>query len=176
MKNNYEYLRPDPFSESLNAYIERVSRFLSNFPAQIISQWLYDHFDSVLQRFSWLDFSSLLFKIEPWNKDDIIAKIKPWNEMAVESWTKLFISDLDFQMNPLCQYMKEKMTWPVPPIIFNNSQKITEPDGSMIPAWQLVEGHHRFAYFRGLFISERLQMPQEHDLWIMSLYEESTST
>ena len=174
MKHNYENLRPDYFNEQIEGYLHRVAQLLPNFPQDVIGQWLHDHFDSVLNRYSWLNFSSLDFKLEKWNKEHIFENVKAWNEMAVESWKKQFLSNPNFQMSRLGTYMIERRTWPVPPIVLNNTQRLKMPAGHDIAEWELVEGHHRLAYLKALDLSEDFNILDDHFLWIMRVSENAT--
>lgn len=169
MKKLSNMLRPNCMEESSEEYFERVFQQLPNFPPEVVSQWLFHHFDSVMHRYSWLDFHSLAFTLRTWSTGDILAKVTAWNETAVESWKKALLTNQSFQSSRLGRYMISEGTWPVPPIIFNNTTGIKMPDGSEIAEWELIEGHHRLAYLRALNISDEWDVSTEHTLWILTI-------
>ncbi|MBK5275826.1 MAG: hypothetical protein JJE30_12330 [Desulfuromonadales bacterium] len=124
MKRLSNKLRPNCMNESSEEYYQRVSPQLPNFPPEVVSQWLFHHFDSVMHRYSWLDFRSLVFSPQTWSTEDILAKVTAWNETAVENWKKALLTNQGFQSSRLGRYMISEGTWPVPPIIFNNTTDI----------------------------------------------------
>jgi hypothetical protein len=159
--------RPKRPNETFDEYFQRVSLVLPNFPPQVVSQWLYDHFDSFVQRYSWFDLGALTFSLEIWRTEEIIQRITAWNEMAVENWKKALLGHSGFQGSRLGQYMIDEGTWPVPPIVFCNNGDLKMPDGSSIAESELVEGHHRLAYLRALEVSKVWSASPEHPLWIL---------
>lgn len=169
MKIDLEDLRPDGFKDSKESYIGRIASLVPNIPKEILIQWFYDHFDSVKQRYSWLNISTLNFKIEVWSKEAIFNNIKPWNGAAVESWTNQFMVNSEADTNSLILYMKNNKTWPVPPIILDNDINLIMPNGDEIARYELIEGHHRYAYFKGLYLSKNINVLKEHKLWMLKV-------
>lgn len=168
MKRLNKIPRPDCMKENPEEYFQRVNQHLPNFPPEVVSQWLFHHFDSVMHRYSWLDFHALVFSLQTWKAEDILAKVTAWNETAVENWKKALLTDQGFQSSRLGRFMISEGTWPVPPIIFNNFTEIKMPDGSEIAEWELIEGHHRLAYLRALDVSDEWDVCAEHPLWILT--------
>jgi len=169
MKDDFETLRPKYVEEKKRVYIRRIGPLVPNIPPQILGQWFYDHFDSVLQRYSWINIPKMIFSLEIWDKGRILRDVRPWNPDAVESWAKQFMSGSEPYTSPLVNYMREKNTWPIPPIVLDNYNNLRMPDGHKISRYDLIEGHHRFAYFKGLMLSKHLCVPSEHDLWILKI-------
>lgn len=169
MKKLNKKLRPDCIDETFEEYFQRISPVLPNFPPGVVNQWLYSHFDSVMERYSWLDFDSLKFSLETWRTEEILQKITAWNEMAVENWIKALLKNSGFQGSRLGRYMIAEGTWPVPPIVFYNPTDIKMPDGSKIAEWELIEGHHRLAYLRAIQISDHWTPLADHPLWILRI-------
>lgn len=168
MKRLNKKLRPDYINENAEEYFQRVNQQFPNFPPDVVTQWLFNHFDSVMQRYSWLNFPSLVFSRQTWKTEDILAKVTAWNERAVENWKKALLTDKGFQDSRLGRFMISEGTWPVPPIIFNNTKGIKMPDRSEIAEWELIEGHHRLAYLRALAVSREWERRAEHPVWILT--------
>jgi len=167
--NNYSILEPLYDScEDFEQYYRRVKKHLPNFPKSVMKQWLFDHFQCVINQYTWLGFANLSFHRESWPTDKILNKIKAWNEPAVESWKQAFFIDPRFQNSSLGKFMLQEGTWPEPPLILNNSTSLHMPDNSVISRWELIEGHHRLAYFRSLFEKPEWPLSSEHNLWIIT--------
>ncbi|MHB0929331.1 MAG: hypothetical protein ACYC3W_10620 [Candidatus Nanopelagicales bacterium] len=169
MKIEIANLKPDYANESKESYVSRIASLAPNIPKDILIQWLYDHYDCVKQRYSWLDISTMEYNIEVWSKEEIYNNIKPWNGDAVESWKKQFIENSYYDPNRLITYMKTNNTWPVPPIILDNDRYLTMPNGDEIGRFGLIEGHHRYAYFKGLYLSKPNDLLNEHKLWVLKV-------
>ncbi len=98
-------------NEDLDQYYEHVKKHLPNFPKSVIKQWIFDHFQCVINQYSWLDFEKLSFHQEFWSTNRISNQIKAWNEPAVESWKQSFFSDENFQNSRLGKFMLSEDTW-----------------------------------------------------------------
>lgn len=169
MKTFTYNIKPRTREETPEQYYRRIKAYLPNIPHEVVSQWLYDHYSCVKQRYSWLDLGSIRFTSERWKTEDILSKVTAWNEIAVENWKKALLTNQGFQSSRLGCYMISKGTWPVPPIIFNNTTDIRMPDGSEIAKWELIEGHHRLAYLRAIEIVDDWEVCAEHPLWILTI-------
>jgi len=167
MTEHYLYLKPNYEKlEAFDEYYERVKNLLPNFPKAVLKQWLFDHFESVINRYAWLRLEQLSFRQESWDTERIINEIKAWNELAVESWKSAFYRNPDFQIDPLVTFMRRNGTWPVPPILLDNKHGLRMPEQSVIARWELIEGHHRLAYLRALYESTPSNLEKQHSLWI----------
>jgi hypothetical protein len=172
MTKDYLCLRPNYEAlETFDEYYRRINNFLPNFPQAVLKQWLFDHFQSAINRYAWIEFEQLSFRQEIWNTERIINEIKAWNELAVENWKSAFFKNPDYQIGPLITFMHQNGTWPVPPIILDNIHGLRMPDHSLIARWELIEGHHRLAYLRALYENTHWKIEKQHSLWITTKIE-----
>jgi len=169
-----QYLHLGPRYEELETfdeYYNRVNCLILNFPKSVLKQWLFDHFQSVISRYAWLEFEKLLFREEMWETERVIHEIKAWNEPAVESWKTAFFKTPEFKVGPLITFMHQNGTWPEPPLILDNFNGLRMPDQSAIARWELIEGHHRLAYLRALYENPNWRTIKQHSLWIVTREE-----
>jgi len=172
MTTQYLHLRPRyEESETFDEYYNRVSYLVPNFPKSVLKQWLFDHFESVVNRYAWLESEKLLFRQEIWETERVINKIKAWNELAVENWKVAFLKNPKFQTGPLITFMHQNGTWPEPPLILDNFSGLCMPDKSVIARWELIEGHHRLAYLRALYENPQWFIIKQHSVCIITKKE-----
>ncbi len=170
MTEKYEYLKAHyAESETFDEYYRRVRYLAPNFPKPVLKQWLFDHFNSTVNNFSWLAFEKLSFREESWETERIINTIRAWNEEAVTSWKKAFYTSPDWRTGRLIPFMYENGTWPVPPLVIDNFNGSIFPKQSAITRWLLVEGHHRLAYLRALYENPEWTTTNQHSLWVITV-------
>ncbi len=165
------YLDFKPNSDSIETfseYYDRINSLLPNFPKCVLQQWLFEHFTCATDRYAWLGFEKLSFRKECWSSEKILDDVKAWNELAVESWKSAFITSPDYKRGRLVDFMRQNSTWPVPPLVLDNSTGLRMPNGSEIARWELIEGHHRLAYFRALCVEPDRTAPRKHCLWLIT--------
>jgi hypothetical protein len=170
MDTQYLQLRPNyEVIETFDDYFIRVKDLLPNFPQPVFKQWFFDHFESVITRYSWLGFEQLSFRESIWKTERIIKNIKAWNELAVENWKFGLLTNSAHHTSSLVTFMLENGTWPIAPIVLDNPYGLSMPDKVMIARWELIEGHHRLACFRALHTKPEVHLLKQHSLWIASL-------
>lgn len=87
------------------------------------------------------------------------------NEPAVSSWGEAIRTEVEFQESELGSYMLTNDTWPVPPLVLDNSCGLVHPCGEPLGRHHLLEGHHRLAYLRGLAEPPGLLKQELHSVW-----------
>ncbi|POA61146.1 hypothetical protein [Pseudomonas sp. GW531-R1] len=168
-KHDIAYLEPrlneldDPI-ETSSDYARRVQELLPNFPEPVITQWFYDHHQCIGEH-AWLDYPSLGFKLVKFGAEFLNLRCLRDHETVVQ-YRDYFLQGTDSaRMNRLAAYIKEKGTWPVPPIIFDNV------DGDFVSPWglryskpyDLLEGHHRMAVLYALGKHKQ----GTHQIWLL---------
>lgn len=140
----------DP-TESPSEYARRVQKQLPNFPESVITQWFYDHHHCIREH-SWLDYPSLKFNLAEVGTEFFALTCLRDHEIVTQ-YRDYFLQGTDSRrMYRLANYIEEKGTWPVPPIIFDNTEGgIVSPRGFRYSTpYDLLEGHHRMAVLYAL--------------------------
>ena len=58
-------------SETVEEYCRRMRPLLPNFPAEVLSQWFFDHW-SQIDDYAWLGFDRLRFDRREWTSEQIM--------------------------------------------------------------------------------------------------------
>lgn len=150
--------------ESSSEYARRVQKLLPNLPESVITQWFYDH--HCIEQHAWLDYPSLRFKLA--TVDAGFLNLPCLSEHAtVVQYRDYFLQGTDSpRMTRLASYIEESGTWPVPPIILDNTEDaIVSPWGLRYSApYDLLEGHHRMAVLYGLGKHKY----RNHQVWLLT--------
>jgi hypothetical protein len=169
--DEWAVLLPRKEEDYFEVYYERVSLVLPNFPSECLKQTLFDHGINSLRLWGWLNPFKLTFREEMWSTEDIVAKIASFNDPAVQSWQHSLSAHKEFRESKLGSYMTRVGTWPVTPIVLDNTQAARSLDGSEMSRFQLLEGYHRLAYLRAVDASEEWTALPEHRLWLALVTE-----
>lgn len=152
--------------EPLAQYLKRVGALLPKFPFPVLTQWFYDHPQTVAQ-YDWLNFPSLNFTLETW-KTDAIPTSSFGNVSCVMLYKENYFTGRakSERTDRLGSYFIDHGTWPVPPIILENfNAEFTFPHGFKCGTpYHLLEGHNRLAQFIGF--KERNVLRQTHQLYV----------
>jgi len=149
-------------------YARRLRALLPDFPAQVLADWILNHGRNAFREHGWLDYRQLRFALrdEPTAFFDTVATS---NDSAVGSWSHQFRTDPQFQQYDLGEFMAANGTWPVPPIVLDNTSGLTTPRGEILGRHHLLEGHHRLAFLRGLQTPPALAIQPVHSLWLATI-------
>ena len=154
--------------EAESAYVARVAERLPNFPASVILQLFYDH-PQRLEDFALLGFENLCFKLVELQPDVLASTGLRGHETVVQysSYAKQGHFTDSPRYSRLLAYIKEHLTWPVPPILVDNREgQFPKLPGR--PPWSspydLLEGHHRLAFVYAL----GLHANTGHTAWLVS--------
>ncbi len=150
--------------EPSDAYRARLRARLPRYPDEVLSQWHLQH-GNVDQLWGWLEFETLDFAMQAWTLAKVAEQVRTLNEEATSSWAKDFNEGGITAASKLGIYMARVGTWPVPPIVLDNSSGLVLPKRNVaLPRWCLLEGHHRLAYLRVL--KSRNRALDEHRVWV----------
>ena len=151
--------------EGLEEYCNRIGNELSNIPKNVMGQWFYEHPDSYL-RYDWLNYSRLRFNLEEFTIPELTLEC-----FSKEPYVELFYENLNFGRADECTikietYVRENLTWPVPPIVLlNKKSRLSFPDSVLCDSpYHLLEGRHRFAVL--LFLSASMKLAVSHKVWV----------
>ena len=131
------------FLESDSTYAERIRSRLPNFPAEVISQWFYEH-PQAIERYCWLDFPNLHFEAGNVGADVLSLSCLKSNPTVTQYRDHFLGENQSRRMERLAQYIALHGTWPVPPIMLSNiSGEFVWPRGTKCTApYELIEGSH----------------------------------
>ncbi|HIF9208862.1 TPA: hypothetical protein ACX6QM_002098 [Photobacterium damselae] len=163
---------PDGFGErhceSLDRWKQRAHMTLPNFPDDVLEQWLYRHWKGVMYNWGWLDFRGMVFTKETWSTEDILAKVQTPSQDVIDRLSQR-MTNVMFQRSWLVQNMTERGTWPVAPIVLDFERDLYASNGKILKApFNLLEGHHRLAYLKGL-VEQGEYVRDQHELWIAKI-------
>ena len=165
-----EELRPfmdgeDNVTESQNDYCSRFRSHFSQFPNDVIAQWFYEHPNSLSQN-DWLNYRTLSFGLVKIPIDAVKNECFHDNPFVELYRQYLLQGQLTPRIIRLVRYIKDKGSWPVPPIVldnFDSKQVFPWGMGCSFP-YQLLEGRHRFAVM--ITLLDAVELLAEHDVWL----------
>jgi len=152
--------------ESPTDYLSRTGCLLPNFPAEVLSQWFYDH-NNVVEEYSWLNYPTLNFTLHSFTPKTMKLPCF-WEHETVVQYRNYFLEGVVSQrMSRLSKYIRKHGSWPVPPLVIHNPKgKIKTPWGLQYSSpYELIEGHHRFAVLYAL----GFHCKGTHNIWLCSL-------
>ena len=155
--------------ESEVAYLDRVRQLLPHVPPELILHWLYRHNYQAVREWSWLDIGSFRFRKEQWPLDRLVdlPRLGRSNSGIENEYQKCIESAEYRRTYPVLKYINEHGTWPVGPLIIDNTQSLTWPDGSPMHRYQVIDGMHRLGAIRALRSGVFDRQPQSvHAVWL----------
>ncbi|WLA12321.1 hypothetical protein [Xanthomonas translucens] len=157
-------------TESFDDYYARWPDQLSNFPKCVIENWVYRHWQDFENL--WLDKSIELFAFTQaeLNNSQImqIGHIDKWLK-TLDYWGDELFRDKMRQETWLAKYMLANGTSPAPIIVAPNTSGLEHPKGTPMHSNQLIEGHMRLAYLRGMIRHHHPTLKSSHSVWHVSL-------
>lgn len=173
--NEVEFLAPfvdnnENPTEQMDEYSTRFQHTFPNFPSEVISQWFYDHPQSLNQN-SWLPFSLLNFSLVELTTSEIFDSCFSKNPIVDQYRNHFEEANTSPRMCRLSAYIIANSTWPVPPIVIANPEsKIESPWGIKCDSpLHLLEGHHRFAVLHAY--KSKIVLKPTHKLWVAKIGE-----
>jgi hypothetical protein len=157
-------------TESFDDYYDRWPTELSNFPKCVVENWVYRHWQDFKNL--WLDRSieDFVFELAEFNNAQIseVRHIGDWLE-TMDYWgDELFRNKLR-QSTWLAKYMLANGTTPAPIIIAPNASGLEHPKGGSMQDLQLIEGHMRLSYLRGMIRHNHSGLKALHVVWRLDL-------
>lgn len=152
-------------TEPPNAYAARVREVLPNFPESVIAQWFQDH-HGIIPQYAWLDYPRLSFRLASFDLRELALPGLAEHPTVVQ-YRDYFVKGVDsLRLRRLAEFMRDRGTWPVPPILVDTSERqIESPWGLKYSRpYDVLEGHHRMAVLYGL----QLHVTGEHAVWLVT--------
>lgn len=157
--------------ESEDDYAMRLARELPYFPRDVLRDWLVRYGRCAFEHHGWLDYRAFRFEQVLRSTAFILKRVRSSNEPAIRSWASAIGSDPMHRNNGIGSFMLAKGTWSTPPIVLDNRDGLTSPNGERLARFHLLEGHHRLAYLRGLAVESQSPILQSHPIWLLSYLE-----
>jgi hypothetical protein len=136
-------------TESCEAYVTRIQGIFPHLPHELLTQWFWDHPQSV-ESYLWLDFGSLRVSKRLLGTTDVIeANVGGGASVAQyrEDYYRRAVRSQKSQS--LHNHFSSHGTWPGPPIFLSNQSGDLVGSGGTLCArpLHLVEGANRMAHF-----------------------------
>lgn len=159
--------------ETSDEYYKRFPKELSNVPRCVVENWIYRHWQCFQNNWMWLDLSTCSFEKKTYTNDEIttIDHVSDWIE-TIDYWGEELFKDENRQESYLGDFMLKIGTTPAPIIVAKDANNIVHPDGDyMKTPLQLIEGHMRLAYLRGMIKCKYSQLQSMHEVWEIHFLE-----
>ncbi len=163
-----------PNRESLDQYIKRWPSKYDHFPKCLVNNWVYRH---------WPEFSTYWYKtgVLDWKYElqefDIHTLLKishhgDWIQQ-LDCWGDHLFRNEHRKRTWLGSYMLEHGTTPAPILVLESDGELPHPRShsgeKMCAPLQLIEGHMRTAYLRGMINNEYGKLQKRHLVWVAKL-------
>ncbi|TPG51036.1 hypothetical protein EAH75_06470 [Rhodanobacter glycinis] len=157
----------EPFIE----YVLRWPTELEAFPRCLIENWVYRHWSQF--RDDWMPQGALewLYEKETLSNDEIMQIAHFENDLrTMDYWGDQLFVDKMRRDTWLANFMLGYGTSPVPILVLRAGTDVRHPralDGEKIlEPFQIVEGHMRLSYLRGMIRHDHELIREEHDVWV----------
>lgn len=159
----------EPFEE----YIKRWPRELESFPRDLIETWVHRH---------WLEFGDhwmvngalkWSYELRTFSNDDVLRILTFENMLkTMDYWGDELFRNRLRRETWLAKFMLEHGTTPSPILVFEGGANRIHPRGlpgeKMLEPFQLIEGHMRTAYLRGMIRHSHPMLKSAHQVWVAS--------
>lgn len=154
--------------ETFEAWWLRVRPLIPNWPSEVAEQWLHKHFRDAETEYGWLGWEHLRFRKATWETRDYLTRVRTPKLDMVDQWGVQILSEESRRKVPLQSLIWENGTWPTPPILMENPERISHPAGWPLgyPV-HLVEGHLRTGYLRCLAEHHPDRLVPRHNVWLI---------
>jgi len=156
----------EPYEE----YRKRWPDGFDRFPEDLIEHWVHRHW----REFSnyWLPAGALEwdYEIRVFSNRNIleICHYGDWLD-TLDYWGEELFKNRIRRETWLAKYMLEHGTTPVPVVVFEKGGAVDHPRSpadKFCEPFQLIEGHMRTAYLRGMIHKKYGGLLPEHDVWV----------
>ncbi|WP_245228133.1 hypothetical protein [Xanthomonas bromi] len=160
----------DSGAESFEHYYARWPTRLINFPRCVVESWVHRHWRDF--ETYWLDRSieQFVFTQASLSNAEIlkIGHFDNWLE-TLDYWGDELFRDQMRKNTWLAMHMLTNGTSPKPIIVAPDSSGLKHPKGAAMHPNQLIEGHMRLAYLRGMIRHNHPALKTSHNVWLLSL-------
>lgn len=160
--------------ESFNDYVARWPRELANFPECVIRNWVYRHWSDFKNLWMNRSIQNFAFSEREFSNAESmqVSHVGKWLE-TLDHWGDELFSKQLRQETWLARYMLANGTTPAPIIVATGAEGLEHPRGGPMQAIQLIEGHMRLAYLRGMIRHAHPPLKPSHAVWHLSLPREA---
>ncbi|MDF1641549.1 hypothetical protein [Thalassolituus oleivorans] len=164
----------DENKESFSEYLDKWPEELSNFPEEVIEDWVYRHNEFFIKDWSGYNLENWQFElVEFTNKDLLSVQHLPGEIEKCDHTGENIIKTLGSSLeNELGRYICDNGTFPVPIIVALNAIEILHPksfeDEYMATPYQLIEGHRRLGTIRAMLRNGNYDVADLHEVWLIS--------
>ncbi|NOY48404.1 MAG: hypothetical protein GXO84_09485 [Chlorobi bacterium] len=165
--NGYGDFEVEPYEE----YIKRWPLDFTNFPECLVRIWVHRHWSDFEDY--WLPNGALEWNYEKriFTNDQILQIMHhgDWLD-TLDFWGDELFKNKQRRETWLAQYMLENGTTPEPILVYENGGDINHPRGlpdeKFCLPYQLIEGHMRTAYLRGMIHKKYEKLQSQHEVWV----------
>lgn len=161
----YGDLEVEPFEE----YYARWPAILSNFPTCVIQNWVHRHWQDFHDL--WLDrgIEHFIFQQNVFTSPQImqIGHVGNWLD-TMDYWGDELFRNRQRQDTWLAKYMLTHGTSPAPIIVAKDTHDQEHPRGGAMHPLQLIEGHMRLSYLRGMIRHNHPALQGRHSVWLLN--------
>src|SRR5215468_10304057 len=98
--------------ESFDSYKKRARELLPNWPNCALEQWLYRHYRSAIEDYSWLRFDKMYFQFNTWSNEKIYTQISYHIINSLDSQGQQIYIQTESMRSWLQRYFLNEGTWP----------------------------------------------------------------
>ena len=156
--------------ECCSAYLRRWPDALKNFPSCVVENWVHRHWQQFKSNWASRSPQEFTFRLERYTNNEImcVGHVRDWLTTA-DHWGEELFTRQFRRESWLGAYMLKEGTTPVPIIVSDNSAGFEHPEGGVMAPFQLIEGHLRLSYLRGMIHRDHAALRREHLIWVVSL-------
>lgn len=159
--------------ESFGDYRARWPSELSAFPECLIENWVYRHWGQF--RTEWMPQGALHWRYEKrsFSNDQIIQIAHFEGDLrTMDYWGDQLFVDRARRETWLAKYMLEHGTTPAPILVLKAGANVRHPRAfereKILEPFQIIEGHMRLSYLRGMIRHKFPALRESHDVWFAS--------
>jgi|TARA_R110000822_G_C15335419_1_gene495146 hypothetical protein len=159
-----------PMVEQFGEYRRRWPPELNAFPECLIESWVYRHWAQF--RIEWMPQGALNWHYEKKSfSNDQIMQIAHFESdlRTMDYWGDQLFVNRARRGRWLAKHMLEHGTTPVPILVLRAGANVRHPrafEGERIlEPYQIVEGHMRLSYLRGMIRHKYSALKENHDVW-----------
>lgn len=168
---------------SFSDFCKVIPKELSNFPEDVLKQWVYEHGKGDGDV---IDALNLIPNLAEWRFELVdmtnadIKRIRhyPYDERLLLPKGEWWLKSGRHSAPAFFDYMLEHGTTPVPIIIAQNASghnhpiiayRYPEHGGSMLDPLHLLEGNRRFALLRAMINNDVASLQDKHLVWVVTM-------
>lgn len=156
--------------ESFEEYYARWPQELRNFPRDVVENWVYRHWQDFGRHWLSRDLECFEFRLVELSNSKVmeIGHIRDWVQ-TLDYWGDELFRDETRRGTWLARSTLDLGTPPAPIIVAFDASGLYHPVGAPMHAIQLIEGHLRLAYLRGMIRHNHPSLREAHDVWAVYL-------